>query len=144
MNVRAECLVLSADRRRESDAVSFIGSLLLVGSSSRSDVGSWCGGVLDYQDAISRPPGTADDAAPAGRATRGSRRTPAPKSVGALGDLVDVRDLGVGQPRRRFVPHSTMPPANRPPFRAGGRRHARVQSALFAIRTYARRRSGTR
>src|SRR5262245_51966225 len=53
-------------------------SLLLVGSSSRSEVGSWGGGVLDHQDAISRPSGTADDAAPAGRATRGSRRTPAP------------------------------------------------------------------
>jgi hypothetical protein len=60
--------VLSADRRRESDAVSFIGSLLLVGSSSRSEVGSWGGGILDYQDAIARPSGTADDAAPAGRA----------------------------------------------------------------------------
>jgi hypothetical protein len=76
----------------------------LVGSSSRSEVGSWGGGVLDYQDAISRPSGTADDAAPASRAQTRLEEDACPKSVGALGDLVDVRDLDVGQPRRPVGP----------------------------------------
>jgi hypothetical protein len=76
----------------------------LVGSSSRSEVGSWGDGVLDYQDATSRPSGTADDAAPAGRALTRLKEDACPKSVGALGDLVEVRDLDVGQPRRPVGP----------------------------------------
>jgi hypothetical protein len=41
----------------------------LIAGSSKSEVESYrAAGVLDYQDAISRPSGTADDAAPAGRA----------------------------------------------------------------------------
>src|SRR4029434_5891692 len=111
MNARAECLVLSADPRRESDAVSFIvASCWLVAHrgprSGAGAVGSWTTRTQSHGPRARRATLTP----PAGP-TRGSRRTPAPKSVGALGDLVDVRDLDVGQPRRRLVPHSTMPPA---------------------------------
>src|SRR4029450_5708773 len=104
MNARAECLLLSADRRRESDAVSFIvASCWLVAHrgprSGAGAVGSWTTRTQSHGPRARRT----TLRQPAGP-TRGSRRTPAPKSVGALGDPGGGRELDVGPAARRLAP----------------------------------------